>query len=165
MSYVDVGCRVLLAVVFCWSAASKLRSRTAFTEFVRSLRPLTDRAEPAAVVLVAGEVAVPPLLLVAPVWGLSVAWVLLLVLNAGVFFIVRRRLAVRCRCFGAAGQLGIRHLVRNLALLGVATTGLVMAAFRTDTRAAWPGVLLAAGVATVLSTLVIRYDDIIELFQ
>lgn len=152
-------------MVFVWSAGSKLRSRSAFMEFAWSLRPLVRRVRPTAVALVAAELTVAPALVVLPVWGLCAACALLLVLTAGVVVIVRRRLTVRCRCFGAAGQLGVRHLVRNLVLLGVGAAGLAGTAMHADARVAWPGVVLAGGFGIVLSTLVIRYEDVIELVR
>lgn len=164
MAYLEIGCGVLLAVVFGWSAAGKLRSPAAFGEFARSLAPLVRRYTPAAVLLTAAEVALAPLVLVAPAWGFGLACVLLAVLAAGVLVVVRRRLAVRCRCFGAGGgQLGVRHAVRNLVLLAVGAAGLA-ATVAGPAGSTAVGALLAAGAAVVLATLVNHLDDVVELF-
>jgi len=166
VGYLAIGCGVLLAVVFGWSVAGKLRSRRAFHEFATSLDPLVRRTGSAAVTLTVAEALVPPLLLVVPAWGFGLASGLLVVLAGGVLLVVRRRLDVRCRCFGVGrARLGVRHAVRNLLLLLVAGTGLLAT---LSARMAPPvdgaGVLLAAGSAVVLATFVVHLDDLVELW-
>ncbi|MEQ4304195.1 MauE/DoxX family redox-associated membrane protein [Plantactinospora sp. B6F1] len=166
MAYLMISCGVLLAVVFGWSAGSRLRSRAAFREFADSLAPLVRRTGPVAGLLTVAEALVPPLLLAAPAWGFGLATGLLGVLATGVALVVRRRLEVRCRCFGGGpARLGVRHVVRNLSLFLVGGTGLLAA---LSTGAARPvdgaGVLLSAGAAVILATFVIHLDDIVELW-
>lgn len=166
MAYLEIGCGMLLALVFAWSAVTKLRSRAAFDEFARSLAPLVSRTVPAAALLTAAEALVPPLLLAAPVWGFGLAGGLLGVLTAGVVLVVRRRLVVRCRCFGAGrARIGRRHVVRNLSLLLIGGLGLVAAlspGTAPSTDAA--GVLLSVGAAVLLASFVIHFDDLVELW-
>jgi hypothetical protein len=91
---------------------------------------------------------------------------LLGVLTAGVVLVVRRRLVVRCRCFGAGRtRIGRRHVVRNLLLLLVGGLGLVAAlspGTAPSTDAA--GVLLAVGAAVLLASFVFHFDDLVELW-
>ncbi|MGI5145072.1 MauE/DoxX family redox-associated membrane protein [Plantactinospora sp. CA-294935] len=166
MAYLGIGCGVLLAVVFGWSTASRLRSRRAFGEFAGSLTPLVRRTGAVAVLLTVVEALVPPLLLVAPAWGFGLATGLLAVLAAGVLLVVRRRLDVRCRCFGnGSARLGVRHVVRNLLLFLVAGTGLLAAlSAGAAPPVDGPGVLLSAGAAAILATFVVHLDDLVELW-
>ncbi|WP_248959198.1 MauE/DoxX family redox-associated membrane protein [Sphaerisporangium perillae] len=163
--YVEIGCQVLLAAVFGWSAVSKLASRTAFRRFARSLEPLVRRTTPVAAALVAGELLTPPLTLLAPLAGFALASGMLAVLSAGVLTVVRRGLAVRCRCFGSGdARLGPRHVVRNLILLAIGVLGLLLAALPAASPADAAGVALAAVAGLAVAGLVIRFEDLVELF-
>ncbi|MEU7909467.1 MauE/DoxX family redox-associated membrane protein [Microbispora bryophytorum] len=165
MRHVELACQILLAVVFGWSAVSKLASREAFRRFGRSIEPLTGGGTWPAAALCAAEALVLPLVVVAPPVGFGLAAGLVAVLTAGVAVVLRRGLAVRCRCFGGGeAALGTRHVVRNLALLGVAALGLAVAVLPGGAGVDGPGVLLAAGVALLAAALVIRFDDVADLF-
>jgi hypothetical protein len=166
MAYLQLGCGILLAVVFGWSVVGKLRSRTAFRGFADSLAPLVRRTTPVAVLLTGAEALVPALLPVVPVLGFGLAAVVLAVLTAGVLTAVRRRLTIRCRCFGGTGtRLGVRHVVRNLLLFVVSGLGLAVTATAGPTPSTGgAGMFLSAGVAVVLATVVIHLDDLVELW-
>ncbi|MFF5227950.1 MauE/DoxX family redox-associated membrane protein [Dactylosporangium sp. NPDC000521] len=183
MSYLALGLLAVLWCVFAASAWSKLRSRAAQQAFAESLRPVpfvpaghvsavatvATVAEAglmvglgaAVVVLVGGWPAARPLVMVV----LALTGVLLAVLTTGVALVVRRGTGARCACFGAAERpLSARHLVRNgllLAAAGVAAAGVAVA--RTQhLDPAGTAVALTAGA--VCGLLVIRLDDLVDLF-
>lgn len=166
MVYLEIGCQVLLALVFGWSAASKLNSRVSFRQFAVSLRPVVWSSPiPVAVAVVSAEVMVPPLALLVPTVGFALACCLLLVLTAGVLSVLYRRLAVQCRCFGpGTAVLGARHVIRNLLLLVVSGFGLGLTALSGRSTAGGPGIVLAAAAAVVLASVFIMFDDVVELF-
>ncbi|MGK5552102.1 MauE/DoxX family redox-associated membrane protein [Actinomadura kijaniata] len=177
MEYLAFGCRVLIGLVFALSAFSKLRSRPAFAEFAAVTRTLLRALVPgrsagragarrvgAAVAVL--EAAVPVLLVVpaAVPAGHAVALALLAAFAAGIAAALRGGVRTACRCFGAsAAPLGARHLARNGVLALAALTGLVAGPGRV--AAAEPaGLAVAATAAAVLALLVIRFDDLIDLF-
>ncbi|MFD5743667.1 MauE/DoxX family redox-associated membrane protein [Streptomyces massasporeus] len=174
MTYVAFACRILLFGVFLLALAGKVRSRTAFASFARSITDLrlfprkVSRAAAAAVI--AGEVAVL-LLLVPPRTahlGLAAAVLLLLAFTAGIVVALRGGRRAPCRCFGAsATPLGPLHVVRNLILAGTGAAGFaVMTALPAG---GWPahagGGAVAAVAAIVAALLVARLDDLAALFR
>jgi hypothetical protein len=177
MDELGFGCYCLVGLVFAVSAASKLRGRTAFDEFVGTTRVLAvaivpgyevsrDQARMIGVAVISGEIAVPVFLVVPGKAGigLGVAMILLTAFGMGIAAAMRRGLRTTCRCFGSSSTpLGRRHLVRNALLVAVAATGL---AFGPDRVANGdPAGLALAGVgALVLAALVVRLDDLIDLF-
>jgi hypothetical protein len=177
MDEVGFGCYCLLGLVFAMSSASKLRGRTAFDEFVGTTRVLAvamipgyqvsrDEARLVGVAVVSGETAVPVLMVLPGTAGigLGIAMFLLTVFGVGIAAAMRRGLRTTCRCFGSSSTpLGTRHLVRNALLVAVAATGL---AFGPDqlTQADPAGSAVAGAAALVLAALVVRLDDLIDLF-
>lgn len=177
MDEVGFGCYCLVGLVFAVSAASKLRGRTAFDEFVRTTRVLAVATIPGyevsragarriGVVVLGGELAVPVLMIVPATAriGLCVAVVLLTVFGVGIAAAMRRGLRTSCRCFGSSSApLGTRHLLRNALLVAAAATGLAFGPDRITQLD--PAGLIVAGVgALVLAALVVRLDDLIDLF-
>jgi hypothetical protein len=121
---------------------------------------------PVALAVTGTEAAIVLLLLVpaTTILGFSLAVAMLFVFSTGILKIRRRRATVPCRCFGASTTpLGIRHVIRNVALMLVAGAG-VLADFAPDQAADLPGILVAAGVGIVLALLLVAFDDLIELF-
>ncbi|MFC9266279.1 MauE/DoxX family redox-associated membrane protein [Streptomyces zhihengii] len=171
MQYFEIGVRYLLGTVFLTSFLGKTAGRAAYAGFVASLRAtrllpgLTGVMAPA---LVTAELAVCALLVVptAPavtVAGLVAAASLLAGLTAGVTLVVRRGVTAPCHCFSASATvLGRRHIARNGALAALAVAGAVAA---TDLRAHPGGAVLAALGGLVLGALVVRLDDVLELFR
>lgn len=150
----DLFARVLLAVVFLAAVAGKVRTRQGFAEFRDSIAALAPwlPARAAAVVVLAGE-AVAVVLLAIPGTGLgyAVAISLLAVFCGGILLSVYGRKAVRCKCFGAGGDvLGPKHLVRNGVLIGVGLAG----AFVTP-AASWEEPLTLLTIAVVLLAVVV----------
>jgi Methylamine utilisation protein MauE len=169
MPYVLVGCRCLIGLVFAVAAASKLSGRTAFGEFagsVRAMRLLQRRfVVPVAGAIAAGEGVVALAMALAPAAGFALAAALLLLVTGATFVTIRRGARVRCRCFGAsASPLSYRHMVRNSLLLAIAAAGLAGAA--GGAGPAHPaGALVAAGAGLVGGAILVRFDDIIDLYR
>ncbi|MFI6099339.1 MauE/DoxX family redox-associated membrane protein [Lentzea sp. NPDC051213] len=151
----DLIARVLLAAVFLVAVAGKLRTRQGFAEFRDSVAAIAPPWLPAPLVakaILLGEAAAVVLLAV-PGTGLgyAVAVALLSVFCAGIVLAIRGREAVRCRCFGAGGDvLGPKHLVRNGFLIAVAVAG----AFVTP-PASWEEPLTLLTIAVVLLAVVV----------
>ncbi|MGP3916693.1 MauE/DoxX family redox-associated membrane protein [Nonomuraea sp. 10N515B] len=171
MLYLMIACRALLAAVFAIALVGKVRGRTAFDEFTASIVTLgvlpRGMSVVAAYALVAAE-AVAVLLLALP-WtvplGFAAAVGTLAVLTGGILAALRGGRQAPCRCFGAsATPLGRVHVVRNLVLAAVGGIGLA-AWITAGTSAPNPaGVVLALVAAGVGALLVVRLDDLMELF-
>jgi hypothetical protein len=173
---------VVAAVIYGTSAASKLRggvSYRAYREGLGETRLVPERWLSSVAAALAAAEAVTAVLaasgagLLAVHWGLMVATVglgaaalLAVVLTVGVAVVVRRGTRARCACFGATtvSQIGGAHLIRNGTLLAALATGLV-ALTSTAGRPAVGGVVLALAAAGTASLVLIRLDDIVELFR
>ncbi|NKE62418.1 hypothetical protein FXN61_39065 [Lentzea sp. PSKA42] len=150
----DLFARVLLAVVFLVAFAGKVRTRQGFAEFRDSIAAIAPRlpAHLVAVAILVGE-ACAVVLLAVPGTKLGYAAViaLLAAFCGGITLTIYRKEAVRCRCFGAGGDvLGPKHLVRNGSLAAVAVAG----AFVT-TPASWEEPLTLLTIAVVLLAVVV----------
>jgi hypothetical protein len=173
----------IAAVVYGTSAAAKLRGRSAYRSFRAGLAgtalvpPRYLAANAAA--LVSGEIITAGLavaaLLVTTLMpdadaiadsALAAAVLLTCVLAAGVAVIVRRGTVARCACFGAAAgiQLGLPHLARNLALLGVLTAGLISSLLGPG-RPGLAGAVVALAAGAVAGLVLTRFDELIMLFM
>ncbi|MEU8030358.1 MauE/DoxX family redox-associated membrane protein [Streptomyces sp. NPDC049099] len=170
MWYTAVLCRVLLGFVFAASAFAKLRGRAAFAGFTKGLaamRVVPERGLRELAGVVAVTEAVVPVLLLAPGTvrlGLGLAVLLLSAFTLAVGVVLRRGTVASCPCFGAAqAPFGVRHVVRNTVLTGVAAAGLATVGGGASGQGA--GVLLAVLAGAVLASLVIRLDDLVALFR
>lgn len=172
MGYVEVGCRLLIAVVFAGALAGKVTSRASFAAFVASLRDMRvvppRRTGAAAQASVATEALITGLMLVpvrlAGAVGFLLSAGLLVVFTAAIAQSLRQGNRAPCRCFGASSTpLGLRHIVRNAALVAVSLLGLsvALAGGPVDLAAG-----LVAGVAGLfLGVVVMRLDDILSLVR
>lgn len=173
--YVVIGCGGLLIITFVLSAASKVRSRAAFAEFVTATRQLLAMpavpAAPVAVGVAAAESVLPLLVFALPVAGFPLSAVLLSAFGGAVTRAVRRGVRQPCRCFGAsAAPLGYRHAVRAAVLCAVALLGTVAAVaggVRTGagllTTVQAGGAALALFAAAMCAVLIVRLDDLVDL--
>ncbi|MEQ4720979.1 MauE/DoxX family redox-associated membrane protein [Nonomuraea sp. B19D2] len=171
MLYLMITCRALLAAVFAVAIAGKVRGRSAYDEYVSSIvvlgiLPRTVSAM-AAHALVAAEAAAVVLLALpwtAPL-GFAAAVGTLAVLTGGILAALRRGRQAPCRCFGASvTPLGRPHVIRNLVLLTAGGIGLAAWAVAGASPAHPAGVALALVAAAVGALLVVRLDDLLELF-
>jgi hypothetical protein len=178
-----IGVVVMFWMVFGASAASKVRSGESRRAFVESLRPLCllpDRlVRPVAVAvtcveigiflglswgasgLVAGVAGTPAVV----VASLVLAVGLLVVLTGGIALALARGTTATCACFGASDQsLSRRHVIRNGVLLLAALTGAVATNFIPVGHVEPLGVALAGVSGTVAALVLVRLDDLIDLF-
>jgi hypothetical protein len=172
MQYVALAGRILLATVFLVSASTKLRSAAAFGAFRRSTRRMAILPErlvrPVAVLVVACEAAIVPLLVtptfVTGLLGLALAAVLLAGLAVAIGSIVHRGIDTTCQCFGhSAMPLGKVHIVRNVGLVAVAAVAAVTGARGGGLEIG--GALLAGLAGVLLGALVTVLDDIRQVLQ
>lgn len=177
MSYVLLGCRCLIGIVFLVSVVGKARSRSMLDDFVDSTRTLLKAvagkpihrryARWVAYAVVIAETAVPILLVLnRTAWlGFIVATGVVTAFTVAIAAALRDGERSPCRCFGASqNPLSRLHLVRNGLLIVVAVTG-VIAGLGQHGALRPAGVVLAAGAASVLAFLLIRFDDLAELFS
>ncbi|WP_051579862.1 MauE/DoxX family redox-associated membrane protein [Pseudonocardia acaciae] len=167
MGYVVIGCRCLVGLGFALAAASKLRNRAAFDQFVGAVRAvfprLSGRHGVVAAALVAATEAAVPVLLVAPGTapaGVALACLALLGFTAAVVTALRRGSTVPCRCFGgSSAPLGRHHLVRNGVLLAAAA----LAAIAPRDAGELAGIAVAVGAGASAALLVARFDELVDL--
>jgi hypothetical protein len=183
MSYVSVGLLAALWCVFAASGGSKVRSRAAQRAFAESLRPLPllpgRLVAPVAVLVTAAEVVLVlgigwSVVAVAAGWpvvrlgggaALALTGLLLAVLTVGVVLAVRRDTGASCACFGASQQpLGWRHVVRNSILLAMTATALGTVLLARPHPLPLAGVLIALVAGATGALLLIRLDDLVDLF-
>lgn len=164
MSYVEVGCRVLLVTVFALALWSEVSRREPWARFVRSVRDMTPwRSNAVPVAVVAGEAAVIVLVATAVRWA-GVPWSALAAALLDCFavataLVVWRGAAVPCRWFGGTSDtpMSWTHVIRDLVLTALAVLGL---AASTSLGTADTGTALIAGVSgAALGLLMTCTDD------
>lgn len=170
MAYVLIASRCALALLFLYSAITKLRGPGGFRAFRSSVQQMRllppGLVGPVAVTVVAAELLIAGLLVsrFTVIAGLSGALALLIALTVAVILVVRRGSAAPCRCFGASNvPLGWSHVVRNIGLIIVAALGLVASGADQATQSA--GVIVSLGVALILVLLAATLDDLVALFR
>jgi methylamine utilization protein MauE len=172
VTYLALGARCLIGIVFAVSAFTKLRSRPAFEMFsawittLPGLSALPGRERSAIAVGIASAEAITVLLVALP-WtsaaGLAVAAAVLAVFAAGVTIIARSQVnAIPCQCFGPSSTpLGLPHAVRNGLLGAVAAIG---AAGVGPAATQLPGKALSLGLGAACALPAIFLDDLIAVF-
>ncbi|GAB2687247.1 MauE/DoxX family redox-associated membrane protein [Nocardia thraciensis] len=172
MSYAVLACRCVLAGVFLVSLAGKLRSRTAFEEFVTATAALLSApGRPAKVVAVGtitAEIAVVCAMVFEPSrrLGLIMAVAVLVCFTVALVRALLRGAAAPCRCFGASDTpIGIRHVIRNIVLAAVAAAAVALdvAVGTHHYEPVGIAVIVPAVAACVLLT--VRLDDLVELLR
>lgn len=170
MTYLAIGCRVLIGVVLAVAVVGKLRGAAAFADFVGSIRQMgvlpAALAGPGAIVVVAAELTIVVVLSVpareAGVVGFGLAAGLLTALTAGIAMSLARGNREPCRCFGRSQTpLSGRHVGRNLSLVAVALLGFLGSLSGTPIDL---GIALVVAVGgAVIGGLVVMLDDLIAL--
>jgi hypothetical protein len=168
MTYVAIGCRILIGTVFLVAVAGKARSPERFRSFARTLgelRLVRRRLRPAVAAAVVAVEAAVPLLLAVPQTaraGLALAGGVLLVFTAALGRALRLGIRQSCQCFGVGNApLSGIHLVRNSILAALAGLGAALPGAGAVTP---PGVLVAATAGLVVALPLIRLDDLVVLF-
>jgi hypothetical protein len=184
MRYVVESVCVLAALVFGASAASKLGSPGAYRRFRAAMADtglLPPRLRAPSTAGLAGAELIAALSLgaaavsmvtgarslgaVVPV-ALGLATLLAGLLVTGVAVLVRRGVPARCACFGASVSepIGVRHLVRNLVLLGIVLLGLAGSLAGPGGGQAGLGpagaVVMAAGTGGCGALLIVCWEDL-----
>jgi hypothetical protein len=172
---------VCTAVVYGTSATAKLSSRAAYLAYQSGLGDtslVSSRRLPAlAAALAFGEAVVAAALVAAVIatttpvgqlmslTSLAAAAVLTGILTVGVAITIRGGTGARCACFGASSvrPLSAAHVCRDASLLLLVTVGLIAAASQHD-RPTLAGLAVAGPAAVVAGLLLIRLDDLIDLF-
>lgn len=175
MSYAESAVRVLIATVFLAAALGKVRSRRSFAAFTASVGQLNvlpgAATRAAAVAVVAAEWLVCSLVL-SP-WtrlagvGLALAAALLAVFAIAIARVVARGTRAVCRCFGGGSSdpLGVRHIVRNVLLAGLAAGAAGLSLLRgTAPTEPW-GLAVSALAGLLVGGCVAAFDSIAELFR
>lgn len=169
MEHLDIAVRCLLGLVFLTAATGKLSSRDRRREFADSVSAVgllaPGAVTPVAVAVMLVELSVPVLLAIprTVLVGYLFAAVLLAAFCVAIGAVLRHRRTVVCRCFGTGGApLGRRHLVRNGLLLALAAVGAVAAGSGGAVEPA--GAVVAVAAAGVTALVLIRFDDLVDLF-
>lgn len=174
MDDVLLGCRCAIALVFVASILGKLRGQEAYAGFVRATGRLASGrviarvpAGALAVGVIAAEVAVVALTALPATArvGLVLAGLLAVAFAVAVLAALRRGDRAPCNCFGSSVRpVGRTHLVRNAVLIVVA--GLGLAAGAAEAGPVGPAGGIAAVIAgSVVAALVVRADDLADLFE
>lgn len=179
-----VSALAALCSVFGASALSKvasLKRRRAFTASVRALRllpvplvvPVAAAVSWAELALAAGLAAAILGVVTSASWAFSVALLGLLcavgllgVLTAGIVLALRGHNTAPCACFGASDRrLSWRHVLRNSVMQLVGVSGAGLAATASPATVVDPvGAALACAAGAVLAVVLIRLDEVVELF-
>jgi uncharacterized membrane protein YphA (DoxX/SURF4 family) len=169
--YLVIVVRCLIGTVFLVSLAGKVAGCSAFSAFAQSIRRWRvlppALIPPAAVLVVTAELAVCLLIAAgsarAGAAGLILAALLLTAFAAAIGNALRRGVNAPCRCFGpSTTALSWWHVARNVVLVAAALAG-VSAGPGGGAR---PGGTALAGVTgLLLAVVVIKLDDVIELFR
>ncbi|HET8660815.1 MAG TPA: MauE/DoxX family redox-associated membrane protein [Micromonosporaceae bacterium] len=167
VSYIVVGCQAVLAVTFATAAAGKLRRPAGFRRtLTAALHIRWPRTAVVATVVAVGEAATALAVAVVPAAGFVLAAALLVGFTAVLVSMIRRGLAVPCRCFGASERPpGAAHIVRNAVLFAVAAAGGALALTGTGPRAGAPAWLLAALLGVAAALVLIYLDDVVALAE
>jgi hypothetical protein len=166
LAYALLLARLVVGFSFGLAAATKLRDVAAFRHALEDLQVVPRRVVPAvgAAVLV-GETSAATLML-ASGWyvaaGFAVAIGLLAAFSAAVASALRRRLRVRCNCFGATTAAVSRvDLARKAAFGLVAVAGLVALGLGPGAPVAIGPAVLMVPIAAVLVALLVNLTDIV----
>ncbi len=142
----------VIAVLFLLASVGKLDNWAAWRELVSSLsltRPVPHRVVLYALPIV--ECVVATTVVTAPLVGLVAAAVLLVMLGMGVVWFASGLSGVECNCFGAfvPEPLGIRLVIRNLALAAFALVVLASYKLSDVGRPSAAEVLLAVSAVCI----------------
>lgn len=179
-----VAAIVTLWLVFTVSATSKVASVKRQRAFAQSLNALPLLPTPLVVAVAAAVSGVESVIaaglgtalvgvVISAAWAVQIAVLSMLlafgllgVLTGGIVMALRRRSTASCACFGASDRpLSWRHVLRNSLMQLVGVFGVVIAAAATPAVVVDPvGAGLAGAVGVVVAVVLIRLDDIVELF-
>jgi hypothetical protein len=171
VAYLPLGTRIVIGVVLGVSLVGKVRVRAPIATFAASiggLRLVPGRAARAvATAVLVTEVAVCGLLAVPMTYqlGLGLGVALMSMYAVVVGSVMRKGVRAPCGCFGSSDErpLGYPQLVRNLLLVGIGALGLLTSA-DPPANLHTAGVAIVVAAAVLLAMVVVRLDDIVDLF-
>jgi uncharacterized membrane protein YphA (DoxX/SURF4 family) len=164
--------RLATAFIFALSAINKLRDFPAFTQAVANFQILPDRwVRPAAIFLVAAELAIVSLLLLGGPFllpGFFLAVVILVVFTTALISVLARKLATSCHCFGASAKpVTAYHLWRNTGFIALALLGGYLLLIQPAT-AATPGPIEQGFLGIMAITFVVVWSyagEVVDLIR
>ena len=165
LAALHVWSAVLLTVVVCVAAGTKIRSAQAFQSFSTGLTPFGWLPAPlrrtTAVVVVLAEVFTGLLAWVAPRFGAALSLVLLLVFTTATLQAGR---ASNCHCFGDSEGTEVGGTALFVSRNVVLATATVLLALPVAGLPALPISFAAGSGGLLIAALAIRADDIAYLF-
>lgn len=166
LSYALLSCKLLVGGIFLLSTAGKIRDPRAFAESLPPFGVPRRWQHVVAIGIVAAESGVVLLLAwsTSAPFGFVLAAVLLIGFTLAIVRVLRTRIPVKCRCFGAeSAVLRPAHVWRNVVLAVVALAGLCLAVVGPQDALDLAGVaVIVLLVATVL-TLEATMDTLVKL--
>lgn len=175
MQYAEFGIRILIGTVFLAAVIGKVAGRRSYAAFTASLGRLgvvpAAMTRAVALIVVAAEWLVCLLLLMpradAVGAGLALAAVLLTGFAVTIVFALARGTREVCRCFGSASSspLGVRHVVRNLLLGGLAACSAGTTLLTPTPSGHWAGLVVAALAGLLSGGCIAAVDSIVALFR
>jgi hypothetical protein len=169
MNLVRITGDVMLVIVLVIAAVGKLRSRASRVEvatlaqFVGMPRRWVTLA-PSALIVV--EIGFAVLLAYPPTsgWGAIAATLLMAVLTVGAERARRAPEPPACRCFGGAAEpIGLRHVVRNAVLTGIAAVTAVLTFVPAGPPLTANPMVAAVVSGVLLATVVVHLDTLLFL--
>jgi hypothetical protein len=171
MEHLLAFCRIALSLLFAVSTARKIVDFAAFARAVRGFALVpASLARPAAVLVLAAEVAVAVLLCTGgPLLriGFVLAGLLLLTFCLALSSALRRRIVTSCNCFGASDRPVSRHAIyRNVLFLCCAVGGgWASAAANGPATLSAPEWGLTGLMAVVFSAVSIQLEELVQIFR
>lgn len=152
-------------LTFAASFASKVKGVDAWRSYRESIR-LSRTVPHAAAGMVAVGLAISEFLIVGLLTlpatrqaALAAAFLLSVVLTAGVSVAVARNSAAACQCFGAGERLAPVHVARNLVLTVVVGTGLAARWGAPTGQGHWQNAAVGALIGVGLAAVIVGWED------
>jgi hypothetical protein len=168
--YAGISCRLLLVGVLLLSAASKIRSISAFHEFAAATTSLLQvgpqRGRVLAAASIASELVVIALLVITKLVtaGFVVGGVLLVAYTVAIARALRRGVRTPCRCIGASSDpIHPSLLLRNAGLIVACTLGWVSTSQAGTSVALTAAFAASVTIAAFAVAIVACFDDLVYL--
>lgn len=166
MSTIVIFCQILMATVYLLSAVLKWHDFAAFRAHVISTLPgINSYANYLAVSVVVSEIGTAvALLVIRPAWiGLSLSVLLLGAFTSYLVVLLRTRRGTSCGCVGdGGGPVSGVHVIRNVLLVTVSGTGLLLAVDMGGTSAV--AYFFCLGPAAIAGVLLFYLDEVLSFF-
>ncbi|WP_157254597.1 MauE/DoxX family redox-associated membrane protein [Nonomuraea typhae] len=153
--------RITVCMVFAVSTLGKVPAMRAFEVAVEGFRVVPRRlAGPAAIAVVAAELATVAALLVLPVAGMVLALTLLTVFSLAVASVLKRGIGTTCNCFGPSSRnLSVHDLARNGVTIAMCATWFFLYGGAAPPA---PAMVLIAAMSAVAAFVLVNTRELIE---